>query len=240
MFDALFNFRDLGGYPAREGNATTRWGVMFRSDGVHRATPRDLERLVELGVASVVDLRTTHERHEDGSFDDAPSSVAYHHVPLFDDLTGARPDTESDDYLLHLYMHIVTARGDRVAEALRLVLASEHPLVFHCTAGKDRTGVIAALVLAAVGVPDDVIANDYAMSSDAMDALVAWYRDARREGTPAPMQTAAAMNRLGADAAWMTQLMTFVRTEYGSVERYLLTIGLAEADLVSLATRLLD
>src|SRR5688572_346755 len=88
MFDALFNFRDLGGYPAREGNATTRWGVMFRSDGVHRATPRDLERLVELGVATVVDLRTTHERREDGSFDDAPSSVAYHHVPLFDDLTG--------------------------------------------------------------------------------------------------------------------------------------------------------
>ena len=240
MFDALFNFRDLGGYPARDGHATTRWGVLFRSDGVHRATPRDLERLVDLGVATVVDLRTTHERREDGSFDDAPSSVAYHHVPLFDDLTGARPDTESDDYLLHLYMHIVTARSDRVAEALRLVIASDRPLVFHCTAGKDRTGVIAALVLAAVGVPDDVIAHDYAMSSEAMDALVAWYRDARRDGSPAPMQTAAAMNRLGADAAWMRQLMMFIRAEHGSIEGYLLSIGLTQADLVALSNRLLD
>ena len=134
-FDALFNFRDLGGYPALDGEATTRWGVLFRSDGLHRATAGDLERLAGLGVASVVDLRTPFERTEDGSFDDVPSAVVYHHVPLFEDLTGERPDTESDDYLLHLYIHIVTGRGDRVGEALRHVIATDRPLVFHCTAG---------------------------------------------------------------------------------------------------------
>jgi protein-tyrosine phosphatase len=239
-FDALFNFRDLGGYPVRDGEATTRWGVLFRSDGLHRATTSDLERLAGLGLASVVDLRTPFERIEDGSFDDVPNGVLYHHVPLFEDLGGERPGTESDDYLLHLYIHIVTTRGDRVAEALRLVIAADRPLAFHCTAGKDRTGVIAALVLSAVGVPDDVIADDYALSGEAMDALVAWYRERRRDDEPAPMQTAAAMNRLGADAEWMRQLMTFIRAEYGSIEGYLRSIGLGSADLVALSTKLVD
>ena len=64
-FDALFNFRDLGGYLAQGGMTTTRWGRLYRSDGLHRATPRDLDRLEELGVATVIDLRTAHERTED-------------------------------------------------------------------------------------------------------------------------------------------------------------------------------
>ena len=239
-FDALFNFRDLGGYPAGGGKTTTRWGVLFRSDGLHRSTPRDLVRLADLGIASVVDLRTPFERIEDGSFDDLPSSAAYHHVPLFEDLTGDRPDADSDDYLLRLYTHIVTKRGERVAETIRLVIADDKPVVFHCTAGKDRTGVISALVLAAVGVHDDVIAHDYALSADAMDALVAWYRERRKDDEPAPIRTAAAMNLLGADAVWMHQLMTFIRDEYGSVEDYLRSIGLGSADLVSLSAKLVD
>lgn len=238
-FDALFNFRDLGGYPT-EGGSTTRWGVLYRSDGLHRATARDLDLLEAMGIATVVDLRTPFERTEDGSFDDVQTRIDYHHVPLFDDLTSERPDTDSNDYLLNLYLHIVTKKGDRVAEALHVIGASDQPLVFHCTAGKDRTGVISALVLAAVGVSDDIIAQDYALSHDAMAALIAWYRARRTNDGPAQVQATAAMNRLGAEAAWMHQTLGFIRAEYGSTAGYLRSIDIGEAELAALRRNFLD
>jgi len=239
-FDALFNFRDLGGYLAQGGMTTTRWGLLYRSDGLHRATSRDLDRLEELGVATVVDLRTGHERIEDGSFDEVQTRISYHHVPLFEDLAGERPDPEGDDYLLRLYMHMVTARGARIAQAISAVGTSDQPLVFHCTAGKDRTGVVAALVLAAVGVSDDVIAQDYALSHDAMEALVAWYRNKRQGDAPTPIQTAAALNLLGAEAGLMHQMLTLIRAEHGSIDEYLRFIGVDSSDLIALRTKFLD
>ena len=239
QFDTLFNFRDLGGYPTRLG-AATRWGVLYRSDGLHRATPRDLDRLEDLGIATVVDLRTSHERLEDGSVDGGQTRFGYQHIPLFDDLTSARPDTRTDDYLLRLYLHLVTARGDRIAQTLRIIATSDQPLVFHCTAGKDRTGVIAALVLAALGVPDDVIAQDYALSRDAMDALVAWYRGNRQDDAPTRIQTAAAMDRLGAEANWMHEVLRFIRAEHGSIGHYMRSIGVDRAERLSLRAKLLD
>ena len=186
-FEALFNFRDLGGYTTADGSHT-RWGSVFRADGLHRATPGDLRRLEAIGITTVVDLRTGHERVDDGSFDAEHPSIDYRHSPIFDDLTGDdRPNRESENYLAELYVRMIAAKGDRLVGAVRAIVDAPGPVVFHCTAGKDRTGVVAALMLSAVGVADDTIAQDYALSHAAMDALVDWYRTNRSASANNPM-----------------------------------------------------
>src|SRR5829696_8848308 len=98
-FDALFNFRDLGGHVTDDGRIVQP-GVVYRSDGMHRASLDDLGRIELLGITRVVDLRTTHERTEDGCFDDEHPSIEYRHIPIFERLrgvAGARAETMAAD-----------------------------------------------------------------------------------------------------------------------------------------------
>jgi protein-tyrosine phosphatase len=230
-FDALFNFRDLGGYRTAD-DRTTVAGRVYRSDGMHRASIEDLGRIELLGITRVVDLRTTHERTEDGGFDDAHPTIEYRHVPIFERLSGiagARAETvdENDDTpLLTTYRYMLTERRALVVDALEAVAGAPGPVVFHCTAGKDRTGIVAALLLSAVGVPDDTIIEDYARSRVAMERLVDWYRvnrAANARGSALLDERAARL--LEADPDWMRTVLHELRAEHGTVRRYLIACG---------------
>jgi protein-tyrosine phosphatase len=242
-FDALFNFRDLGGYETVLG-ARTRANRVFRSDGLHRCTADDLRRLAQIGIARVVDLRTARERTDDGCFDHRHPSIDYRHVPILDEvggIAGASADTASGDVpLLATYRHIVTLRGARVVEALHSIVTADGPVVFHCTAGKDRTGIVAALALAAVGVPDDTIVEDYARSAAAMQQLVAWYQQ-NRDGdvTGAALGDERAARLLGADPEWMRTVLDEIRADHGTVRRYLIASGATPSLLEALYETLL-
>ena len=243
-FDALFNFRDLGGFETITGEVT-RYGHVFRSDGVHRCTPDDVRRLEQLGIRRVVDLRTVHERADDGCFDPQHPHIDYRHVPILDDVSGAgKPSSLHDEPLVATYLDIVTARGERIVEALRWIVNSPGPVVFHCAAGKDRTGVVAALALATIGVPDERIIADYARSAEAMERLIAWYRE-RRNGeqqlvvTRTEEDDARLQRALSADPAWMQFVLDAVRLEYGTVRRYLVAVGATPSLIDGLHTKLL-
>lgn len=167
--EGAFNFRDLGGYPAA-GGRTIAWRRLFRSDGLSRLTADDLVTLVDLGIETVVDLRTVGERERE-SMPEGPFTPAVHHLPMMDVL----PTDEElvswvdEDFLIGRYSQMLDDGSAAIAEAVR-VLSEDGavPAVFHCAAGKDRTGILAAVVLGVLGVPDDVIADDYAMSQTAM------------------------------------------------------------------------
>ena len=174
--DGVHNFRDLGGYPTADGR-TTRWGRLYRADGLFRLTTADVEALRPLGLRTVVDLRTHEELELRGRFPVEAHPVAFHHIPVLD-TTWAHPDERIDDvaeFLCGKYQEMLTDAPHRFAEALDLMGAADAlPAVFHCAAGKDRTGVTAMLVLGSLGVPREYIAADYQLTAEAMDRMLAW------------------------------------------------------------------
>jgi protein-tyrosine phosphatase len=184
VFDGCFNFRDLGGYRTDDGRRT-RWRRLFRADGLARLTENDMAVLASLGIVTVIDLRTVLEAETQGRFPEGVDGVSYHHLPLTDSVPGEEetPDWERTAFVSDRYLAMLSEGTDTISSAVRLLAdPTRHPAVFHCSVGKDRTGVLSALVLGFLGVPDEIIVEDYALSRQAMlqllDHLLARYPDA--------------------------------------------------------------
>ncbi|MBI5087900.1 MAG: tyrosine-protein phosphatase [Actinobacteria bacterium] len=174
--DAVHNFRDLGGYPARDG-AVTRWGMLYRADGLHRMTPADVETVRELGLRTVVDLRSTGEIDRWGTFPHDRIDVELVHHPVIDRTWDHDPDDDRSDhdFLVWAYTDMLAVGGARFARAIdELARPGALPAVFHCAAGKDRTGLLAALVLESLGVPRSVVLADYELTVEGMQRLSSW------------------------------------------------------------------
>ncbi len=192
-----FNFRDLGGYPTTDGRRT-RWRCLFRADGLDNLVDADHGVLAGLGIRTVIDLRTEAEvaglrppADAGGSGPAAPThsspptagagaganvrDASYHHLPLTEVLPGEEDAPQWGDprFVSERYGGMLRDGSASVVTALRLLAAPGGlPAVFHCSVGKDRTGVLAAVVLGLLGVPDDVIVEDYALSRAAMTRLL--------------------------------------------------------------------
>ncbi len=160
-----FNLRDIGGYPAA-GGRVTRWRTLLRSGTLHQTGPASAAELAGFGLRTVLDLRTFEEAERSP---DPALGTASRRVGLLGEDLAALPIS-----LDGIYRFVIEQRGSYVAAAVRHLCApGALPALVHCSAGKDRTGLIIALVLAAVGVPDDVIAADYALSADALGRYAA-------------------------------------------------------------------
>src|SRR5579884_1168464 len=171
--DGCCNFRDLGGYLAADARRT-RWRLLFRADGLSTLSDADFAVLGELGIRNVVDLRTSLEVESRGRFPDH-EAISYRHLPLTDTLPGAEdaPVWDDADFVARRYVSYIQERAPSVTAVLELLSEpSNLPAVFHCSVGKDRTGVLAAIVLGFLGVPDELIIEDYALSSAAMERIV--------------------------------------------------------------------
>ncbi len=144
------NFRDLGGYAAADG-MRTRWRTLFRADGLGELTETDLSVLRALGIRTVIDLRSESEL-ERSRFDVDAHPVAFHHFPFIDELPDAQEFDRRPGLLGSQYQEMVRDAGGQILAALEVLAAPDAlPAVFHCTAGKDRTGVLSAIVLSLLG-----------------------------------------------------------------------------------------
>ena len=236
-FDAVFNFRDLGGYRA-DGGRAVRWRRLFRADGLHRLLPEEAERIRELGIATVIDLRTAEEVATRGRFPDDIAGVDYHHLAMFDVEPEWPPEDDNPTYLADRYAEMLETGRTTVATSLRL-LADEasYPLVFHCAAGKDRTGILAAVILGLLGVPEDVIAEDYALSHAAMEGLQQWVVANMPEVAEA--QSAIPPSVFGADATTMTAFLDHLERAHGSIEALVRDLGVDDATIARVREALL-
>jgi protein-tyrosine phosphatase len=233
-FEAVHNFRDLGGYPTVD-DRVTRWGVLFRADGLHRLTDADLVRFDALGMRTVVDLRTDLEVEQHGAFPHDRHPIAYHHVPVIDATWNHQevPDLDDVDFLVWAYRAMLDEGGPRFAEAIELLVADgAAPAVFHCAAGKDRTGIVAALVLGAVGVPDEVIVADYARTAEAMRRMQDWVRVNHPELYERYAETPSAF--LAAEPAAMQVILDDLRQDHGSVRDAAAGLGVGSEALARL------
>jgi protein tyrosine/serine phosphatase len=237
--DGVFNFRDLGGLPTHDGRVTRR-GLMFRSDALHHLEPGAVEHLVNLGVCTIVDLRSTVELERTGRGLLEATPIGWLHAPLTHGDAAAGnvlPAALAEGDLGRHYVESLPERSDTLALVIRhLADRANLPAVFHCTAGKDRTGMVAALVLSLVGVADDVIVHDYTLTDDRMAGIME--RIAASGAFPADAAPLpATVGR--AEAPSMETFLTALRGEYGGAEGWAASAGLSDDTLASLRDTLL-
>ncbi|MDP4075768.1 tyrosine-protein phosphatase [Acidovorax sp. A1169] len=215
------NFRDLGGYTGQDGR-TVKWRRIFRSDHLAGLTPADQALLAELGVTRAIDFRG---KAEGAAYAYAIPGVAYH--PLVIEPTvvqralelqaTGRALTAQDAVVLmqDTYRGFVHENAPRFAELFRLLLASDAPTVFHCTAGKDRTGFAAALILMALGVPRETVMQDYLLTNNL-------YRRPAGMGSHAPEEVLAVLWRVQEE--FLDAALHMVDQDYGGVQTYLVDV----------------
>ncbi|MGF6822626.1 protein-tyrosine phosphatase [Microbacterium sp. ZKA21] len=234
----VYNLRDTGGYRAATG--TSRWGKLFRSDALHLLDAAGRDLIADLGIAHIVDLRGDDELRSAPSALDGVA-VHVHHLPVFDQ---AAPASQADMRLglAPIYDHMVDARGAQLADAVRVIAAAEddEAVLVHCTAGKDRTGLVIAFALSAAGVDRDEVVADYAQTAENLrgewaERMLAGFRDGGAELTPEVIELVTA-----SPAEVLDALLARVEREHGSVRAYLRANGLSAPDLDRLTAVLVD
>jgi protein-tyrosine phosphatase len=186
--EGAVNVRDVGGLPTEDGGETV-YGRLLRSENLQELSPADVRKLVgEIGVTTVVDLRTTGEVELEGPGPlDAVPSVRHAYHPVLPEL-GSRTDAVAealllkkreldmsrfpDDIMCGHYLGYLEERPEEVTGALRSIATSAGAAIVHCAAGKDRTGVIIALALTVAGVEPEVIVADYMATEERMEAII--------------------------------------------------------------------
>lgn len=227
------NIRDLGGY-ARKSGGETQWGRMLRGEALHALTADSIDALVAEGLSLVIDLRGPHETTVTPHPFREHAGVAYANVVLFDALAPiamAKPPFD----MAQRYCDALDQCGPRLADVLRAVVEAPPGVVlFHCTAGKDRTGVIAALLLSLAGVSQEDIAADYALTASA-EGLIA---DLRARALSAGSDADHVERMLASDADTMLTMLRHLDAKHGGIRPYLTAIGLTEAEIALLSDRL--
>ena len=249
-FAGIINARDLGGLTTT-GGETIRKGLLLRAANLSQATDADLAKLRrDYRLSSIIDLRTAVERKEKP--DRIPEDVELRIHPIFDEATAGitREDKTSSPFslpdMVSLYRTMIVAEPCRAAlhEVLTAIFTHDFEkgaVLWHCTAGKDRCGIVSSLVLSALGVRREEIMHDYAVNADEFivqaDAL---YRRALRCGRPAPV-AAAARDVFLALPKYLESAFRAIDEDYGSSESYL-TRGLRipESMLVEFRNKLLE
>jgi protein-tyrosine phosphatase len=230
------NFRDLGGYAAT-GGMRTRWRMLFRADGLGELTESDLSVLRALGIRTVIDLRSGGEL-ERGRFDVDAHPVAFHHFPFMEELPDAQDFERRPGFLGSQYREFLSDAGGQIRAALE-VLADPGalPAVFHCTAGKDRTGVLSAIVLSLLGVDEPTVVADYALSGAAMERLRAKLILKYPEGR----DSIENLNEVfSAEPSQMEQLLDHLKERYDSVDAYVAGLGTEAGVIEGLRAGLLE
>ncbi len=244
VLDGVHNFRDLGGYPAEGGS--TRWGLVYRADGLGRLTADDVAVLRTRGLGAVIDLRTDHELAERGRYPVDQHAVMFHHLPVLDQTWQAQdvPVVDSaHEFLMWAYRDMLRAGSGKIAQALILIADPEMtPVVFHCAAGKDRTGLVAAMLLSLLGVPDEYIAADYAKTAEGMIKMrAAWAAWAAEQGDEATEKMSEApAHYFESPPEVMSELLAELRAQHGSVLDYLRSLGVTDTQIAALRERLVE
>lgn len=218
------NFRDVGGYPTREGKQV-KWGKIYRSAALNKLTDADIQKLQSLSLARVADFRGPYE--VSAAPDKLPACATRISLPAGSEHVGdsnymknMAQQMRNDSFIIQFYSGIAPFR-ERYRPLFNelLTLHKDSALLFHCTAGKDRTGIAAALVLYALGVDEKIIMQDYEATN--------YYRAAENEKAITGIMKgygineAAARNMMAAKQDYLQATFTAIKHQYGSIDNYL-------------------
>lgn len=248
--DGVVNMRDLGGLPTRDGRVT-RQGRLIRSDNLQDLSEGDVRRLIdEVGVTDVVDLRSQVEYEVTGEGPLRATPLTHHHFSLLAEDQGADRTVEEalalrwgrDDptprdatFWARHYTGYLTSRPDSVAAALAVVRDSSGGAVVHCAAGKDRTGTVVGMALAAAGVPEEEIIADYVRTAERLERIID--RLIRVEPYSRSLPTHTLEEQLPRAEA-MEAVLTHLDEGYGGTVGWLRASGWTVADVEALRVHL--
>lgn len=232
VFENLRNVRDLGGHTTREGR-TIRHGWWFRGASLHRVAGADLEILRSLGIRTAIDLRTSAEVQEYGAFPTAATDIEGRHYPLIPRTWARRDDVQGPDeatrYLVDRFVEMLESGGQAVADTVRTLADPQcGAVITYCAAGKDRTGVLTAILMDLLGVADDDIAEEFHRSDAAARGMFKW-ADAPDEGEMAASRQAPAVAAAPPEA--ILGFLAEGRRRYGSMRAYVMRHGIDEPTL---------
>ena len=238
--DGAYNVRDLGGYPTSDGRQT-RWKTFVRAASLHALPPASRSAFIDYGIRTVIDLRRTHETEAAPNVFADSSQLTYHHQ----NMVGDGPEDEAVErgepaaYILASYSSWLDHRQTQIGITLAtLAEPTARPAVYHCAGGKDRTGVISALLLGIAGVPEDIIAEDYGLSARYLiDRFFA--EQAPPDATP-ESYTWEEYQREYCPPAGMLNVLKHIDEHYGGIEPYVRTIGLDSGQIESIRTALVE
>ncbi|WP_184535991.1 tyrosine-protein phosphatase [Variovorax sp. Sphag1AA] len=230
MLEGAYNFRDLGGLRTRDGHQL-RSGRVFRSDTLQALTAADVNHLrAVVGLRGVVDLRLGEEVLSEGR---GPlcevTEVRYANTPL--DM-AATNGVAPEDVMRRLYLGCLSPEASLVTAIEQLSEMAEHPVVFHCAAGKDRTGVLAAVVLRMLNVADEYIVGDYMKSAEAMPRMIerfrTWprYRDHMEQAPP---------QAYAVEPDPLIEVLNSLDRDYGGVHQWATSHGMRSEKIERLA-----
>jgi protein-tyrosine phosphatase len=235
-FSATYNFRDVGGYAGLDGR-TVRWRRLFRSDALHRISEEDAAAFTALGVRTVIDLRRPFEIERYGRVAER-YGLDYRNLVLqhVDWDKVEQPDAVTHPrWLADRYLNFAEDGRDAILGSLRIIAdPASAPVIVHCMAGKDRTGTVCALTLALLGVSDEDIAADYALTSAATAPLT----EHLLKNHPSAV--------LGKEHMWdsppaaMRMFLDDLRALHGSVEGYVGELGLTGDEIEAMRAHLLE
>lgn len=232
IISGSFNTRDLGGYATKYGRHVA-WRKTFRSGNLASVDQAGIATLKQLNVTRVIDLRSRREREAEPDPFGPDDNIELVDIPLFDDLDPRH--MPEGNVLLGLYLQALKTQGQTFVEIVRQIGSSSGAALFHCTAGKDRTGLVAALLLSLAGAATEDIITDYAMTADRIRPLLDGLETTAKtinvnEAELAPL--------LDCNPSTMRQTLGWLDENYHGAENYLRSHGLADGDLNLVRTHL--
>jgi protein-tyrosine phosphatase len=230
------NFRDLGGYETASG-ASVKWGVLYRSGVMSGLSAQDHAYLKQLGISQICDFRATEEIADEPTDWKAIGAIEYKSI-AYENAGGdglravfLKPDLKGEDVrqaMIDLYGTMIDRFVPHYSDMFARLVEGKAPLAFNCSAGKDRTGIAAALILSALGVPRETVLADYALSDKVVD-YEATYQTAPANLKPkdgpyafmAQLPTQIRAPLLKSDPAYLEAALNDIDAKYGSIETYL-------------------
>jgi HAD superfamily hydrolase (TIGR01509 family) len=230
-WSGCLNTRDLGGFPTRYGGVT-RGGTVIRTDSLTQLDAAGLVALTEVRAGLVLDLRSDWEAKQPHPLDGA---AAYRRIPWIDPIRERVRVSGDEPLMADIYRGSLDRNQGQIVQALRAICEApeSQPIVVHCRSGKDRTGLLVALLLELVGVPRKEIAADYAISEQHLGVL------ARLAELPVEERAEAEVLSRTLPETILDSL-EYVDSQYGGVRAYLATCGLTAGEIHRLAARLVE
>lgn len=234
------NFRDMGGYEAASGR-TVRWATLYRSGVMHKIESSEIKQLHALGIVCVHDLRTTKERrHQPTTWHEgSPTEMIVRNYEISAGVLknlikrGNATSGEVAGHMHAIYRDLLQEQSENYAGLFRCLIEGKVPLAFNCTAGKDRTGIAAALILSALGVSRKDVMADYALTNEFVDELIDLMRQDEDYSHWLSEQPEAAYPLLRAEPLYLAGMFHELENRFGGLENYLdqiLHIGPAEIE----------
>ena len=229
--EGSFNLREVSGYYSSLGKVAPK--LIYRSDHLGRLTKNDIEVVLGLNIKSYIDLRTEKEAITQGSYPDSLlANASRHHISMIDISANyelAR-GINGHEYIYNRYVEMLTYGKENIARVFKTIASHQDgALLFHCAVGKDRTGIVAALLLETLGVHRPQIIADYAATQKAMDQFQIWLGEVAPEELEKIRDVAPII--LGSKEVDMERTLNFLDQEHGGGVSYLNEIGVEDREI---------